>query len=131
MTYYILAKQFDGELIQVSTEPLEQGAGQIVICRDGDIPDLSRFEWHGGSLAFIEKAPRRLVTKLSFTHRLTSTELATIYTQAKTNVAVEIWLEMFKAAEEIDLDYKDTVNGVAWLESIGILEAGRAAEILA
>lgn len=129
--YYILANQLDGELIQVSNEPLTPGEHQIMKVRQGDIPDLARYEWHGGSLAFIEKNSSRILTKLSFMRRFSSTELAGIYTAAKSNVLMEIWLDKFKVAEEINLEDQEIIEGLQMLEASGLLAEGRAAEVLA
>jgi hypothetical protein len=62
--------------------------------------------------------------------RFTDSELATIYTLAKTEIAIEIWMEKFKMASEIDLTDKDIVSGVHGLESMGIIGVGRAVEVL-
>jgi hypothetical protein len=47
------------------------------------------------------------------------------------SVAVEVWLEKFKQATEINLDDPRTVSGVQALEEAGLIAPGRAAEILA
>lgn len=75
--------------------------------------------------------PVRLLTKLGYMNRFTDAELAGIYTAAKTVVAVEIWLEKFKLAAEINLDDPATVAGLQAMETAGLLAAGRAAAILA
>lgn len=64
-------------------------------------------------------------------NRFTDEELVGIYTVAKTAVQVEVWLEKFKIATDVDLDDPRTVAGVEALEQAGLLAAGRAAEILA
>jgi len=130
MTYYVLAKQFDGELIQVSNESLEQGVGQIVICREGQIPDLEKYEWHGGSLAFIEKNLSRWMSQVSFLERIKHEELVGIYSLAKTNIDIEIWLDKFKMAQEICLDDPEMQANLPLFELVGIFAPGRAAEIL-
>jgi hypothetical protein len=73
----------------------------------------------------------RTLTKLEYMSRFTDAELVGIYTTAKTNVAVEIWLEKFKLASEINLDDQATVAGLQAMESGGLLTAGRSAVILA
>lgn len=75
--------------------------------------------------------PVRTLTKLQYMNRFTDGELANIYTAAKSNVAVEIWLEKFKLASEVNLDDTATVAGLQAMEAAGLLAAGRAAEILA
>jgi hypothetical protein len=78
------------------------------------------------------EAPSGLLTQLEYMERFTLAELRAIYTLAKTNIDVEIWLEKFKAV-------KDGVNkfdlrvrvGLEALESAGLIAPGRTAEILA
>lgn len=128
--YYILADQMTGELIQVSSEPIIQGEGQIVKVRQGDIPDLSKFEWNNGQLAFVEKNTSRFMTQEAFTRRLTDQEMRNIYQASKVNIDVEIWLDRFKMAKEIDLDDTFLVNGLHGLAMVGLLSTERVQEIL-
>jgi hypothetical protein len=128
--YYILADQMTGELIQVSTEPIEQGEFQIVKIREGNIPDLTKYEWHAGSLAFVEKQNIKCMTKEAFTRKLTDIEMITIYTAAKQNIQVEVWLDRFKMAKEICLDDEFMIKGLFSLEQAGLFDPGRASELL-
>lgn len=130
MSYYIRANQLTGELIQVSSEPLTQGEGEIIKCRQGDIPELSKFSWDNGSLAFIETRSSRFVTQEAFTRRLTADELRSVYTLAKQSIDVEIWLDRFKMAKEIDLDDTFLVDGIKGLAQAGIFTSERVQEIL-
>lgn len=128
--YYILADHVTGELIQVSNDPIVQGEGQIVKLRQGEIPDLSKYEWHNASLAFVEKNNSRFMTQEVFTRRLTDQELRNIYQASKVSIDVEIWLDRFKMAKEIDLDDPFLVNGLNGLVANGILSVERVQEIL-
>lgn len=128
--YYTLADQFTGELIQVSSDPIVQGEGQIVKMRHGEIPDLNKYEWHNGSLAFIEKNSSRFMTQEAFTRRLTEQEMRNIYQASKVSIDVEIWLDRFKMAKEIDLDDPFLVNGLNGLVANGLLSIERVQEIL-
>lgn len=75
-------------------------------------------------------APSRIVSKLDYMSRFTDAELATIFTVAKTEVAIEVWLEKFRIAEFVDLDNASTQSGVHALELFGLIGTGRAGEIL-
>lgn len=76
--------------------------------------------------------PRKIIlTKLEYMNRFTDGELAAIYTAAKTVVSVEIWLEKFKLASEINLDDPATIAGLQAMETTGLLAAGRSTEIIA
>ena len=74
-------------------------------------------------------ASRPTLTKLEYMNRFTDAELGAIYTAAKTEVTVEVWLEKFKLAEFVSLDDPRTLGGLQALEAAGILAAGRALEI--
>lgn len=75
-------------------------------------------------------ATLRQITKLQYMNRFSDTELVTLYTLAKSNIQIEIWLEKFKLAEFVNLDDPYTIQGVQVLELMGLLSAGRAGEIL-
>lgn len=91
----------------------------------------ANYIWDSVEATFCNKPSNRFITKLDYMNRFTDAELATIYTIAKTNVAVEIWLEKFKLAAEINLDDPRTAGGVHALEAFGLIGVGRALEILA
>lgn len=74
---------------------------------------------------------KAILTKLEYMDRFTDAELAGIYTAAKSSVQVEVWLEKFKLATDINIDDPRTIDGLQALEAAGLLAAGRAAEILA
>jgi len=71
------------------------------------------------------------LSKLDFMNLFTNAELVSIYTAAKTDVAVEVWVKKMEAAQTINLFHQDTIDGVNALEANGLLAAGRAKEILA
>lgn len=72
----------------------------------------------------------RTLTKLQFRNRFTTEEKVALYTAAESNVLIRVFLDDVAAAQEIDLDYPATVEGVHALEAFGIIDAGRATEIL-
>jgi hypothetical protein len=73
---------------------------------------------------------RTVLSKLDYMNRFTDEELAGIYQAAKVSVAVEVWLEKFKLATDIDTTDPRTVAGCEALEAAGLLAPGRAAQIL-
>ena len=102
-------------------------------------------EWPGMEFAqfnhsaVIEKAPTpapRRVTKLDYMQRFTDTEMAGIYSAAKSSIAVEVWLAKFNATTpepdgtSMNLDDPRTIGGLQALEAAGLIGVGRAAEIL-
>ena len=76
------------------------------------------------------------VTKLDYMNRFTDEELGLIYTVAKTNVGIEIWLAKFNATTPeadgtaIDMFDPRTVGGLQAMEAAGLLAPGRAMEII-
>jgi hypothetical protein len=70
------------------------------------------------------------VTKLAFRNRFTPAEKAALYTAAKTSVDIQIYLDDVNAATFIDLQRTDTRASVHALESLGLIAAGRADQIL-
>ena len=71
-----------------------------------------------------------LPTKLEFFDRFTDAEQVAIYDTAKTVTQVQLWLDKFKLASDIDVTDPRTIAGIQALEGAGLLAAGRAAEIL-
>lgn len=68
---------------------------------------------------------------LQFRSRFTDAEKVAIYTAAKTEVLVQIWLDDLMAASDVRTDDPRTIGGVQALEAAGLIAAGRASEILA
>ena len=93
-----------------------------------------------GSYAFPEPAAENIVpttqasitplTKLAFMNRFTMEELAAIYTAAKTEVLVEVFLDKLKIAEEVNLADAQTIGGLQALAASGLLTETRVQEIL-
>lgn len=71
------------------------------------------------------------VSKLAFLNRFTTDERIAIRAAAQTGPAVEDYLEMLNASEEVNLTHALTVSGVQALEAGALIAAGRAAVILA
>lgn len=70
------------------------------------------------------------MSPLEYMERFTDDELAAIYSAAKVNSSVEVWLKKFERSTEINLDDPRTVAGVQSLEGAGLIGEGRANEIL-
>lgn len=84
-----------------------------------------RAEW-----ALPPPPPRRVVTSLAFLERFTQAERITIRQAARQSADLEDWLDMLRAAQEIDLDDPRTNAGLLALSFAGLLTAERRAEIL-
>jgi hypothetical protein len=142
---YILLKTEDGRSLY---QEIQQGNLQRICDLDGNtvtdsigsawIENAAPLQptWALPNVVETVVAPRRRITKLAYMNRFTDVELATIYTVAKTNIAVEIWLAKFNATTpdidgtSIDLDDVRTIGGLHAMEAAGLLQSGRATEIL-
>lgn len=74
--------------------------------------------------------PQKVITKLALINRFTMDELAAIYTAAKTEVMVEVFLEKLKLAEEVNLADAQTIGGLQALAASGLLTEARVQEVL-
>jgi hypothetical protein len=71
------------------------------------------------------------ITKYAFSMRLTATERKAIRAAAKVDEDVEDFQELFNLAAFVDLDSQEGVaNKLTMLEEAGLLDEGRADEIL-
>lgn len=75
-------------------------------------------------------APNTILSRFAFRNLFTLAEKQTIYAEADTNIIVKIFLDEITVAENVDLANEATIVGVNYLESQGLIAAGRAAEIL-
>lgn len=87
--------------------------------------------WDEQALVFVEAPAPRTMEPLTFMRRFTLTERVAIRSAAATDPMIADLMAMQAAATYIDLDDPDTQAGVAYLESLGIIAAGRAAQVLA
>ena len=78
-----------------------------------------------------EPSSSRVLTKLQFLNRFTNEELAAVYTAAKTNVLIEVFMDKLKLAQDINLDDPQTVGGLQTLVAAGLLSEARVQEVLA
>jgi hypothetical protein len=71
-----------------------------------------------------------IITKLAFRFRLTDQEYVGILAAAKTEIAVQAWLETFNMVTQINLADARTIAGVQQLAALDLLTDERAATIL-
>jgi len=74
--------------------------------------------------------PRTVLTRLEFISRFSDAELAAIYTAAKKEIALEIYLDKLRAAQDVTITDARTVAGIEALAAAGLIESGRVAAIL-
>jgi hypothetical protein len=76
-------------------------------------------------------APKTVLTHRQFLKRLTTQEFKRIRQAAKTDGDVDMFMYQFERALDIVLQDPDTIDGVNMLEAKSLIDAGRAAAILA
>ncbi len=74
---------------------------------------------------------KRILTKKEMLLRITPAEYGAIRAAAAVDTNVDYFWQLYTLAEEVDKDDLVTITGFQTLEAAGILEPGRAAEILA
>lgn len=72
----------------------------------------------------------RTLTKLEYLRRFTVDERVAIRAAAASNPLLADYLQLMELATEIDTADPDTVSAVTMLEQAGLIDAGRAEEIL-
>lgn len=77
------------------------------------------------------KHTKKVLTKFEFLNRFTQTERVAIRAAAASNGSLADFMQMLEIATDVDVTNEATVAGVTFLETVGLLAAGRAAEILA
>lgn len=83
------------------------------------------------SLVVVSRPERRTSTPLAFLERFTQEERIAIRRAARSNEELEDWLDMLRAAQEIDPEDPRTQAGMQALVEARLLSARRRDEILA
>lgn len=73
---------------------------------------------------------KSILTPYEFLMRFTKEEWFCVEDKSATDRDVRYFMTMYNKAQEINLDEQSTIDGVGYLEVIGCLSEGRAAEIL-
>jgi hypothetical protein len=129
---YVVYESATGRLVSTASDPslianpLPSGLGVKEVAEPG-----ARAAWDEQALVFVEAQGPRVMTRLEFLRRFTSSERIATRAAAVGNPAIADMLALQDAAGYIDLDDPDTQAGVAYLESLGVIAAGRAAQVLA
>lgn len=126
--YYTIIK--NGQLIALTTvAPYDWNLSDVSISKFEGVPypDLNTMTWDETIDNFVKNG--NVYTKLAFLNRFTSQERVAI--RSSTDPVVIDFMELMNAASEIDRTNSDTIAGINYLASIGLLTAQRAQEILA
>ena len=125
--YYVSYEKGTGRLLQVTEfEPTNVNAELTTFL--GDVPDLSRLVWDASALVFRPKLS--ILSKVDFLKRFTMSERIITRTTAETDPIVVDIFHILNEADEVDLTDPETVAGIRYLQSIGVLSEARASQIL-
>lgn len=100
-------------------------------------PAGSRYEWNAATLVFDLIALGKLpITPLEFWQRFTTAEREAVVAMARTGTEtqknkISAFKEYVVYGDQVDLDDQNIIDGVNLMESVGLIAAGRAAEVLA
>lgn len=122
-TGLLVSTASDASLI---ADPLPAGLAVTQVAPPGE-----RSVWDEQALAFVAAPAQRTMTRLEFMRRFTASERIATRAAAASNPVISDMLAMQDAASYIDLDDPDTQAGVVYLESLGVIAEGRAAQVLA
>ena len=116
-----------GKLISSTTlEILEIPSGMAVVSLpDGDENGI----WNINTLSFDSRPIKNIVDKIVFLDRFTDSELIGILDAAESNTALKVFIKKLDIANTVDLNSDNSINGLALLESLGLLTASRSLEI--
>jgi hypothetical protein len=78
---------------------------------------------------FVRVSPKR-ITRLEFMQRFTGDERIRVRTAAQQSQQIADYMDLVALATFIDITRQDTIAGVQALEALGLIAAGRAAQIL-
>lgn len=120
-------------VVQQADEPDVDGCASVPVLAGSVVSPGDSFDGEGFVPPQVQAAPRH-VTRLAFLQRFLDSEaiaidLASIGATPQA-AAVRRYLQLVNAATYIDLDRLDTRAGVIALETSGLLQEGRALEIL-
>ena len=135
MTYYVLYNQSSGHIVDLSESgPVSVEPGQALKTFNEPIPNPINSKWNSVTLEYnikpLDTWETRMVTVYQFLNKFTAQERVIIKTVAKTNVALQDYLDMVNQAQEIDLNDPTLYGGLMFFVSLGLLDEYRIAEIL-
>jgi hypothetical protein len=105
--------------------------GSIIwIGEEGTFPaEINSVLMTAEEIAMYEARDRLKLTRLQFLQRFTFNELVAIETVAETNAGLRVLQRQQNAAEYIDVLDPNTISGIQYLVSLGLLTTERAAII--
>ena len=92
---------------------------------------LTAIKTKGEQEAVVPQAVGKILDHIDFYNLFTIDELAAVYTAAKENVYLQIFLDKIKVSKKIVMNDPDVITGLGLLMQMGILTDERRQAILA
>jgi hypothetical protein len=112
-----------------TTEPSPAGGQGVAVVPASAMTTPPLTIWSPSLKGFVDTPHAVPVSRLKFQLLFTAAERTAI--RGSTNTMVQDFIELSKIAADIDLTHEVTIAGVNYLESVGLIGAGRAAQVLA
>ena len=134
--WYAIYRTVDGALVSTGTSvagDVELRAAGIAKVELGETWNRNGLTWDANRQTFVAapSSPPASLSPLDFLRRFTVQERVAIRAAAATDPIIADFLDLLNRATEVHIDSPDTVAGVNYLVSIGLLSAARATEVLA
>lgn len=131
---YAIYQAEDGKLVGTTTDRALLAPAYIIMMRGHAVIERPDEEaggvWNPATLQF-DPRPAGALTPFQFKSRLTAQERIAIRAAAASDPVVADFLDMLGSASEVLTGDPQTIAGVDYMVSVGLLTAERAAEVLA
>lgn len=98
-----------------------------------DFPDVPEIGWTFDGTTFIppvDYEPVKIITKLALRNRFTYSEKIALQTALASSIPLQVWFADYEVSTFVDLARPDTIAGITYLETAGLIASGRASQIL-
>lgn len=137
MTWKALYNTQTGELIACGTTIADPPPAGTATRTLGAEPDFQNYQWDQVTRGMVPRTPQRIINRVLLIERLTDQEqrdfLGFVQDSTKTEAQrkrVQAFYGLLLLLDTINLDAGNIVSGVQYLETVGVLSVGRAAQIL-
>lgn len=129
----------EGPLDDAGKAPFAAEPGASFSVFDLAVAEHDALVWDAAKRAFVtptptappRNAPGTAISKLAFLRRIGMTKLAAVMAQHATDPVIQAFQMMFNAADIVHVDDVDTVAGIEYMASQGILSADDVLRVLA
>jgi hypothetical protein len=125
--FYYIYKDDTKQLISESSTLIPEKSGYTVISFEER--QLGK-RWNTETLTFDDAPASRVLDAETFINKFTATEQEDIIEAAKTSKKAARFIEILKLVKAANLDSEFIQTSVNAIESAGIIDTGRAAEVL-